>query len=272
MSVELIPGYVRVVTKSGDYVVISGDVGIRGGSAAISGIAINVQASSGLNVTVQSGVNIVGTLTASVSGQPVALVSGTQVGLSGLQVIVNSGLQVVLQSGTIVVTTTSVSGQPVALVSGTQVGLSGLQVIVQSGLQTILQSGTIVVLASGSAVIVSTSGQPEALVSGTQVGLSGLYTNAYPVPAAAVRARLSQKFSDVSGGQILLSAGVTSVSLRSLDGDVWVGGAQGIDYPYSGYGMLMSIGDSLGLDVANPNLISVCATISGQRVAYIGEQ
>lgn len=291
-GIILTPGKVFVATRAGDYVSISGSVGLLAGTL--------VTGQSGLNVVVQSGLGVVGSLSTSVSGQPVALTSGTLVtGQSGLHVVVESGLGVIISGGT------SVSGQPVALVSGTQVGLSGLQVTTQSGVQVIVQSGlgvvgtftasisgqpvaltsgTMVVDQSGLNVIVqsglgvvgsfttSVSGQPVALVSGTQVGLSGLAVTTYPTPASVVRTRGILLITDASGGQTLASGGIISLSVRSLDGDIYAGGSVGIEYPYSGYGMLMQQGDTLSLDVGNFNLVSVCASVSGYRVSYIGQQ
>jgi hypothetical protein len=62
------------------------------------------------------------------------------------------------------------------------------------------------------------------------------------------------------------------MTVRSLDGDIYLGGSSGIEYPYNGYGMLMQQGDSMTLDVNNFNLVSVCAGVSGNRVSYVGQQ
>jgi len=156
----------------------------------------------------------------------------------------------VIQSGAGVL----ISGQGVTIASGLNVNIgSGVGVTIQSGIFVNVGSGIGVTVNSGINVIIS--GQPITIAA-----------------PSIIRARLSMKVTDLSGGVTLASGGVTSVSLRSLDGDLWVGGSQGIEFPYSGYGMIMQQGDSLSIDAQNFNQISVVAIISGYRVAYIGQQ
>jgi hypothetical protein len=161
---------------------------------------------------------------------------------SGTVVIGQSGLHVNISGQPV---TTSVSGQPVGLVSGAVVGLSGLQVIVQSGLLVIVQSGLQVFAQSGLHVVTA--------------------------PASAVRARPVKLINNNSGGETLVSGGVISLILRSLDGDVYVGGSEGTEYPYSGYGLLMRQHDAVSFDVDNFNRVNVFAATSGHRVSYAGQ-
>jgi hypothetical protein len=161
-----------------------------------------------------------------------------------------------------------ISGQPVALVSGTIVtAQSGLNVVVQSGLGV-----------TGS-FTANVSGQPVSLTSGTIViGQSGLNVivqsglGITPPKSLAIRIRAPQMLSDVSGGVTLVSGLVTKALIRSLDGDVYIGGVSGVDMPYSGFGMLLQRDDVLSLPIDNFNLLNGYAIISGYRISYGGVQ
>lgn len=180
-----------------------------------------------------------------------------------------------------------VSGQPVSLVSGTVViGQSGLNVVVQSGAPVSIQSGTWVNIGSGIGII-----QPASSLSGQYVQISGqgvlisgqtivVASGVYTIPQSGlgiligggpgVRTRAILAVSNVSGGVTLVSGIVRSVTLKSLSGAIYVGGATGIDMPYSGFGMLLAGGEAITLDVNNFNLINACAATSGDPVSYIG--
>jgi hypothetical protein len=214
---------------------------------------------------VASGVYVQGNLTASISGQAV-FVSGTVSLTSGNWVNIGSGVGVIASiSGAIV----TVSGQFVAvsgivdLKSGAYVNVgSGIGVVTSISGQAVFVSG-IVDLKSGAYVNVGSGVGVVTSVSGNSVIVG---------PPTVIRARQVMFVNNNSGGQTLSSGGIVSLSLRSLDGDIYVGGSTGIEFPYSGYGMYMSQGDTIGLDANNFNLVSVFAAISGNRVAYIGEQ
>jgi len=252
-----------VSLTSGGYVNIGSGVGVQINPAYISGVYVNNTASSPMYVA--SGVYVLGNLTASISGQAV-FVSGTVSLTSGNWVNIGSGVGVIA----------SISGA-IVTVSGQFVAVSGI---------VDLKSGAFVNIGSGVGVVTSISGQ-AVFVSGTVALVSGGYVNVgsgvgvvtsvsgnsvIVGPPTVIRARQVMFVNNNSGGQTLSSGGIVSLSLRSLDGDIYVGGSTGIEFPYSGYGMYMSQGDTIGLDANNFNLVSVFAAISGNRVSYIGEQ
>jgi len=252
-----------VALTSGGYVNIGSGVGVQLNPAYISGQYVNNTASSPMFVA--SGVYVLGNLTASISGQAV-FVSGTVSLTSGGFVNIGSGVGVIASiSGAIV----TVSGQFVAvsgivdLKSGAYVNVgSGIGVVTSISGQAVFVSG-IVDLKSGAYVNVGSGVGVVTSVSGNSVIVG---------PPTVIRARQVMFVNNNSGGQTLSSGGIVSLSLRSLDGDIYVGGSTGIEFPYSGYGMYMSQGDTIGLDANNFNLVSVFAAISGNRVSYIGEQ
>ena len=250
-----------VALLSGGYVNIGSGIGVLINSQ--SGQFVNNTASSPMFVA--SGVYVLGNLTASISGQAV-FVSGTVSLTSGNWVNIGSGVGVIA----------SISGA-IVTVSGQFVAVSGI---------VDLKSGAFVNIGSGVGVVTSISGQ-AVFVSGTVALVSGGYVNVgsgvgvvtsvsgnsvIVGPPTVIRARQVMFVNNNSGGQTLSSGGIVSLSLRSLDGDIYVGGSTGIEFPYSGYGMYMSQGDTIGLDANNFNLVSVFAAISGNRVSYIGEQ
>jgi hypothetical protein len=251
---EIIPGRVFVATRSGEYVAIA----------------------SGLSVITESGAGVI------ISGQGVTIASGLQVNIgSGVGVLVASGLAVILQSGA-----------PVSIQSGTWVNIGsgvGVTAALASGTGVIVQtqSGGFVTLGSGVAIVASGLfiSQVTATLSGQYVQISGqgvLISGQTVVVASGLqviqrvpgtlRARAVQRITDLSGGQVLASAGTVAVAMKSLDGDLYVGGAQDIDFPYSGYGMVLTQGDAMTVDIQNPNLISLMAIVSGYRVSYLGQQ
>ena len=227
-----------VAINSGSYVNVGSGVGVVLNPAYISGLFIENTASS--PIFVASGLFVQGALTASMSGQAV-FVSGIVGLLSGSYVNIGSGVGVI----------TSISGQAVFI----------------SGIVD-LKSGAYVNIGSGVGVVTSISGQ-AVFVSGTVNVISGTVSI---MPPSVIHTRAITRFSDVSGGTTLASGGIQSLSLRSLDGDIYVGGTLGIDMPYSGYGMLVQQGDALTIDIQNFNLVAICASISGYRVSYMGQQ
>lgn len=254
MGTQLSPG-----TQSGLGVLISGQVvSVSGQSVALASGTVSF-GQSGLHVTAY----VSGQTAQMISGQALYVqMSGVTNELSGLNVVVQSGLGVVGSFSA------SVSGQPVALVSGTLVvSQSGLNVIVQSGLG---------VVGSFSA---SVSGQPVALTSGTivvgQSGISvifrsGTNMSVEALPSTGVRTRAILACTTNSAGTQLVSGVVHSVTIKALSGAMYVGGAAGVDMPYSGYGMLLAGGEAITIDVGNFNQVRVCAATNNDPISYIG--
>ena len=137
-----------------------------------------------------------------------------------------------------------------ATLSGLYIQMSGQGVIVNS------QSGLNIILQSGTGVITQT-------ISGYEVSVA---------PLMGVRTRAILAITTNSGGQVLASGNIHSVTVKSVavSADLYIGGAQGIDYPYSGYGLRLAPSEAITLDVNNFNLISVCATVANDPVSYIG--
>jgi hypothetical protein len=162
-------------------------------------------------------------------------------------------------------------------------------------------SGDTVVLASGQEVIVSISGQQIDFVSGIAIALSGLNVittipninvnvgsvsvnsglgvivqsgvnviNSQPSPPTVIRARSPIMVSDSSGGVILSSGQTREVTIRALDGDIYVGSPIGNDMPYSGCGVLIQQGDTASIPIDNFNNVAVFAAVSGNRVSFGG--
>lgn len=78
-----------------------------------------------------------------------------------------------------------------------------------------------------------------------------------------------------SGGTILNSNQTESVVVRALsvnNGDIYLGGASGTPYmAYSGFGVtILTPADAVTIPIVNPNLITACATASGDRLIYGG--
>jgi len=232
-------------------VFVSGTVAIISGSYVNVGSGIGVIAASGLYVITDSGQRVVlqsGTTVTIASGQFVNI--GSSVSISGQAVFISGTVAVLSGTGVI----TSISGQAV-FISGTVALVSGGYVNIGSGIGVMVQSGINVNVGSGIGVITSVSG--NSVVIG---------------PASVIRARAILYVTNVSGGVTLQSGGIVSMTLRSLDGDIYVGGNTGVEFPYIGYGMLMQQGDSMTMDIGNFNMVSVCAGVSGNRVSYVGQQ
>jgi hypothetical protein len=76
--------------------------------------------------------------------------------------------------------------------------------------------------------------------------------------------------SDSSGGVVLSSGEVREVTIRALDGDIYVGSPIGNDMPYSGCGVLIQQGDTASIPIDNFNNVAVFAATSGNRVSFGG--
>jgi hypothetical protein len=216
------------------------------------------------------------------SGQVRALISGDAIDISG-QVVNISGQTVVVAGGV------SVSGQPIDFVSGIVIELSGLNVIANlGGVNLSLASGTQITMQSGVGVVTSVSGQVVAIsgqavyISGVVDILSGAYVNigsgigvivqsgieiVKHVPTL-IKARPIVLVQSGSGGQVLSSGQIQEATIRSLDGNIYIGGT--IDMPMSGVGVLIMQGDAIGIPIDDFSSIRVCSETSGHRVTFGG--
>lgn len=112
-----------------------------------------------------------------------------------------------------------------------------------------------------------------ALISGGFVtaGLtSGGFVTADMATPTSVLTRDILLVTDDSGGMALVSGLVKSMTLKSLSGDVFVGGTAAGDMPYSGHGFLLAAGEAWSLDIDNFSRVKVCANVSGDWVSYGG--
>ena len=139
------------------------------------------------------------------------------------------------------------SGQGVILPSTQQIQISG---------QGTFLPATQVVKISGDMVVVA---------SGGITGVTATVTALTSIKTGAVK-----RVTGVSGGTVLFSGVVQSVTMKSLDGDIYVGGS-GNNRPYSGFGFLLDKGEGVSFDVSNFDAIYVCApATSGNRVSFYG--
>ena len=252
----------NVIVESGLFVSISGQYVYAD---------VEVEVSSGLHVIVESGVYLASGIYVSISGQHVYVESGVYLA-SGTCVAAASGLGVLI------------SGQYVEIDSGLGVSISGQIVDVASGIEVIVESGLGVTIASGLGVSISgqhvyvESGVHVVSLSGTVhvtvdnepiVKVSGQTIDTYTPTAVRTRDILTP--TALSGGTLLLSGDVISVTVKSLSGDVYVGGVTSPDLPFSGHGLLLAAGEAWSLDIDNFNKIRVCAPVnSGDMVSYAG--
>jgi hypothetical protein len=250
--------------QSGQYIIMSGQ-----GVSIASGIAYQMSGANVIaTVSVGSGLYIV------MSGQGVSIASGIAYQMSGANVIatvsvgsglytvagginraINSGGQTILASGVIAIPSLDVNGNLVVMTSGQTANMiSGQALFVQmSGVNTML-SGIYVIITSGIGVIQK------------QAAFGSIFTNLISIVTAA------------SGGMVLQSAQTSVVTLKSLSansGLILVGATAAGYYPFyvgatSGQGFVLDAGDAITLPVLNPNLISVVASYSGDKVSWIG--
>ncbi|KKN87077.1 hypothetical protein LCGC14_0263470 [marine sediment metagenome] len=246
----------QVVKVSGETVVAA-----SGARVLISGQM--VQVASGL-VQIASGLGVVGRITSGMISLPatqVVKVSGeTVTPASGARVLV-SGQMVQVASGPFI----AVSGQGVMLPATQVVKVSGETVFVASGAR-VLVSGQMVQVASGPFVAVSGQG---VMLPATQVVKVSGETVSIEVPGAVITGALLAVPSG-SGGTIVTSGAVKSAIIKSLSGDVFVGGSVATQMPYSGFGFLLAYGEAVSLDIDNFGRARVVANISGDFVTFIG--
>lgn len=90
-------------------------------------------------------------------------------------------------------------------------------------------------------------------------------------PTSVINTSSPIAVTSASGGVILSSGVVISITMKSLftnSGDIYVGGSG--SKPFSGFGHVFSVGDFLSLDIDNYNKVYVAATVSGDKISYIG--
>ena len=276
---------VEVDVSSGLHVIVESGVGVL-----ISGQMVDV--ASGIEVIVESGlgVSIASGLGVSISGQHVvsaANISGQSVFIGRYMPVaptVGSGVAYIARVDSKGILLAAISGSYVEIDSGLGVLISGQIVDVASGIEVIVESGLGVTIASGLGVSISgqhvyvESGVHVVSLSGTVhvtvdnepiVKVSGQTIDTYTPTAVRTRDILTP--TALSGGTLLLSGDVISVTVKSLSGDVYVGGVTSPDLPFSGHGLLLAAGEAWSLDIDNFNKIRVCAPVnSGDMVSYAG--
>ena len=144
-----------------------------------------------------------------------------------------------------------------------------------SGFHTTVGSGVIIGVQGSSGLIVSKellSGVNVALSSG--LGLSVANSGVQLLVPTTVLTNASgnpMRVTAASGGVILTSAAVASVIVKSLAAntlDLYVGGIS--NRPYSGQGFVLAPGEAINLPINQVGAVIVCATLSGERITWIG--
>ena len=112
--------------------------------------------------------------------------------------------------------------------------------------------GALVVASSGVDYVISK-------ISGETVELS--------VPST-MRVGLIQRVTGNSGGQVLYSGTVKSVSIKALNGDIYLGDTT--SRPYSGFGSLIENNDGVSFDWNDLGTLCVVASVSGSTITFMG--
>ena len=139
---------------------------------------------------------------------------------------------------------------------------------------TTVFSGEVISKVSGETVIGKVSGETIiGKVSGEVVKVSG-ETVSITTPTA-VKTGLTRMVTADSGGAVLHSGSVLSVNIKSLSGDVYIGGATDrpvavSGYPFSSIGFLLAAGEAKSIDIDNFDRIYLCAVKSGDAVSFMG--
>jgi hypothetical protein len=201
-----------------------------------------------------------------VSGETLQLASGTgPISVSGQPIKISGETVIAKVSGETV--TTSIASGSIVTVSGNVViaKVSGETVIAKVSGETVttsIASGSIVTV-SGNVVIAKVSGETLiAKVSGEVVDIK--------VPTT-VKTDSLKVITGASGGQVLHSGAVVSVTIKAVSansGDLYVGGAT--NRPYSGFGFQLEKGEAVNLDASDFADVYLCATVSGDRVTFLG--
>ena len=240
------------------------------------GSIVNTTSLSGLTVTISGGVNVSGATVRLVQGD----LSGVNVTLTPSQI---SGLNVTLTPGQIsgvnvFIQANAISGNKVSLTQG---DLSGVNVKLTvgdiSGQQVFIQgnaiSGNTVKLTQGDLSGVNVTLTP-AQISGVNVftqanNISGQNVKEY---GSSVTAAASVTITSLSGGTTLGSGAIFKLLIRSQSGNrvMYIGAPSGSGSANSGVGVELYGGESIMLPMNNLNTVNLYATVSGEKVSYLG--
>lgn len=250
-----------------------------------SGLAVGI---SGQHVFIESGAHVILPLTTDENGSIVA--DTDRYTIVGLNYIynANAGGWHRLESDW-----SNHSGAVyVAFASGC-VPASGVGVLVQSGHGVLVQSGAGVVVNSGVGVTVQSGlslwsmfpnglaydvqggGAPDILYilpdTATTTTTSGLVTIT-PNEIKTNAATNPLAVSSTSGGDILTSNAITSITIKSLatSADFYIGGHNIGHMPFSGGGMRLIPSGELTLNIDNIGKVHAFATMSGDMLTYVG--
>lgn len=146
-----------------------------------------------------------------------------------------------------------------------------------SGQAVWVSSGEVVAQISGQPV--SISGQPvqatvtvsEVSVSSGEIHIMSGEVEIKPLEDVVVGSLVT--VPSTSGGITLGTQAINSLTIKSLSknsGDIYIGGNTTGSMPYSGYGLLLEPGEAVNLDIHNLNTVRVYATISGDKITYLG--
>jgi len=175
-----------------------------------------------------------------------------------------------------------ISGQYIC--SGSIIAVSSGEVHVISGEITAKISGEIVKAEiSGERVRIegydygATTWRPLAVDSSGNLNItatadvSGQVVKAEIQPLSSIKIGTVRQIPSTSGGVVLHSGSVKSVIVKAFannSGDIYVGGDGA--YPYSGYGLQLDAGESVEIDIDDFNKIYLYATVSGDKVSFLG--
>lgn len=180
-----------------------------------------------------------------------ALISGQFIRISGETVIGKiSGETLYLSSGT---------GPIIARISGETIrALSSGETYIAK-----VSGETIIGKVSGETVIGKVSGE-------TIIGKVSGETIDVKVPTS-VKTGLIRVVTAASGGAVLHSGTVNAVTIKgdaTNSGNIYVGGE--VNRPYSGFGFPLATSEAVNVNVDDFSRIYVCATISGEKVGFLG--
>lgn len=139
-------------------------------------------------------------------------------------------------------------------------------------------SGQTVIVSSGE-IIAKISGQPvsvsvvisEMSVSSGEIHIVSGEIEIKPLKNVVVGSLVT--IPNLSGGVSLGTQTIGSLTIKSLSknsGDIYIGGNENGSMPFSGYGLLLEPGEAINLDINNLNIVRIYATVSGDRVTYLG--
>jgi hypothetical protein len=160
---------------------------------------------------------------------------------------------------------------PRAAATTRRAAISGDTVIAKVSGEVIAISGeTVIAKISGETVVAEVSGQAIRVSGETIIAkVSGEVVD-IKVPTE-IKTGSTRTLSDASGGEVLHSGAVVSVTVKALSansGDIYVGGEN--NRPYSGFGFLLEAGEAINVDVSDFSDVYLVATVSGDKVTFLG--